>query len=99
MFKHNPSGEMAGDDFLRWCDRTGHDVVQKILGSAYVFTRNGDFQFLRQLCGEPIIDVKCKKAGANQVKFSVFAYDNHKKLCAVFTAVYVGKEKAYCEVQ
>ena len=99
MFKQNSSGEMAGDDFLRWCDRSGHDVAKEILKYPYIFTSKGDFQFLRQLCGEPIVDIKYKKVDTNKMKFYVYAYDKQKKLCAVFYAIYIGKYKAYCEVK
>lgn len=99
MFKQNPSGEMAGDEFLKWCDRTGHDIAKKVLNFPYIFTSKGEFQFLRQLCGKPDIDIKYERVDTNQIKIYFYAYDKNKKLCSIFYALFIGKYKAYCEVK
>lgn len=93
---HNLSGEMRGDNFLKWCDRTGHDMGLAILKTPYCFTGDGSLSFKRQLCGEPYITTIIEDITEKSVRIRFEAYDKFKTLCAVVTLTFWGKDKAYC---
>ena len=96
---HNLSGEMRGDNFLKFCDRTGHDMALAILKTPYCFTGDGVFSFKKQLCGEPYITTIINQINdGKSVTITFEAYDRNKVLCAIWTGTFWGKQKAFCSM-